>query len=261
MKVSLLYSELRALLAPVIPFAGTDDMLPILQRIAIATSGPYLVAQATDRFTAGFQRVQPSAPVDGEFTLLLMACDAKRMLHLLRPLRGSDPKVTITIDEHGVVHVSADDAGLALGFRGIDVSFSSPVIGDGFPDLVSVLPKDLTDTVGEVGLNLDLLTKFRTALELNRESGGPKRLPFAIHMPTSVGKPITITAGDDFVGIVMPLRPENHSGIPAQLDTWRPMIPRNGIKAPATEPETAAGLVPPKELVSDESPEAAEATS
>lgn len=244
MKVTLLYSELRALLAPVIPFAGADDMLPILQRVAVATSGPYLVAQATDRFTAGFQRIQPSTPVDGEFTLLLQASDAKRMLNLLRPLRGSDPKVAIAVDEHGVVHVSADDAGLALGFRGIDVSFSSPVIGDGFPDLVSVLPKDLTDTVGEVGLNLDLLTKFRTALELNKDGGNKRRLPFAIHMPTSVGKPITITAGDDFVGIIMPLRPEDHAGIPAQLDTWRTMIPRNGVKAPDAAPEVAAGLKP-----------------
>lgn len=245
MKVSLLYSELRALLAPVIPFAGADDMLPILQRIAVATSGPYLVAQATDRFTAGFQRIQPGTPVEGEFTLLLQATDAKRMLNLLRPLRGSDPKVAIEVDDHGVVHVSADDAGLALGFRGIDVSFSSPVIGDGFPDLVSVLPKDLDESVGEIGLNLELFSKFRTALDLNKDgSQSKRRLPFAIHMPASIGKPVVVTAGDDFVGIIMPLRPENHPGIPAQLDIWRGMLPRNGVKAPDAAPETAAGLKP-----------------
>lgn len=238
MKVSLSYSELRKLFAPVVPHAGRDDMLPVLMRIAVAASGGYLVAQATDRFTAAFQRVALAEAPPAGFAVLLEASDAKRLIHLLRPIRGSDPTVTIELDGHGGVHVSAEDAGLALGFRGIDVSFSSPVLtANSFPDLSGLLPKDFNQHVGEQSFNLNMLTKFKAAVEeANRGALGDEgaRALCSIHMPSAPNKPLVFTAGPDFVGLVMPRRNHGsaHLTVPEALDSWRGTIPRNGLRPP-----------------------------
>jgi hypothetical protein len=119
MKIALLYSELRELLAPVIPHAGTDDMLPVLCTIPIATSGEHLVAQATDRFTAAFKRVKPATRPPARFAVLLQAADAKRLLNLLRPSRGTDPEITVEVTKSGEILVSSKSPGFALGFIGL----------------------------------------------------------------------------------------------------------------------------------------------
>lgn len=243
MKVTLSYSELRKLFAPVIPHAGTDDMLPVLTRIAVATSGAYLVAQATDRFTAAFQRVQPKVAPPAGFGLLIAAADAKRMIHLLRPIRGSDPAVVIEIDKHGGVHVSSESPGLALGFSGIDVTFSSPVLGENsFPDMASLIPATTDESVAEISFSLTLLTRFKAGVEGANQVSGHRdhRLACQIHMPDRMNKPLILTAGPDFIGVVMPRRHDGES-VPALLATWRDQIPRNGVRPPNGE---SAPVVP-----------------
>lgn len=259
MKVCLSFSELRKLLAPVLPHASSDDMLPVLNRVAIAVSGAYLVAQATDRFTAALQRVAVAETPDTRFRVLLEASDARRMLHLLRPLKGSDPTVTIEVDDVGGVHVSASDAGLALGFRGIDVSFSAPVLSDSsFPDLSTLLPKDFDEHVGEMSFDLAMLTKFKAAVdEAHRGQpagdAGSRRI-CSIHTPSTPGKPLVVTAGPDFVGLVMPRRPldSGHAFVPEVVDSWRGTVPRNGTRPPDRAAEPMSRPSPPSAVAPSE---------
>lgn len=63
MKLHLTVRDLRALLMPILPFAGTDDMLPVLTGIRLRVRGGYVTAEATDRFRAAMNRVQPSVVV------------------------------------------------------------------------------------------------------------------------------------------------------------------------------------------------------
>lgn len=242
MKIVLTYTELRALLAPVIPHACTDDMLPVLCRIAVATSGDQLVAQATNRFTAAFQRVKPAKRPPKTFGVQIHVRDAKRLLHLLRPIKDSNPSITLDVDKDGSLAVSADDDGLALGFSGVNLRFPS-VLGDGggqFPNLSTLMPTEFDDkkVAAAVGLNPDLLHAFKAAADQVRRTDGDHAATVYLHMPEPGNKNRTacaVTIGRDFIGLIMPRaslggralsqRAAASSEVRAVLDTWRDQIP------------------------------------
>lgn len=238
MKIVLTYSELRALLHPVIPHAGTDDNLPVLTTVAVASSGAYLVAQATDRFTAGFKRVQPAAKPPKGFGVLMQRSDAQRLLNLLRPDRGSDPQITLTVKD-GQIRVETKSAGLALGFVGFDVSFLQPILGhekNQFPDLGGLLPKraDFEKAAAASGFNLTFLTRFRAAMDASNLSKHEQTL--VIHMGSTPAKPLIVTVEDDFVGIIMPRRSTWPTSTVEIIDDWRDMVPRSGVRPPGSGP-------------------------
>lgn len=246
MKVSLSYSELRKLFAPVLPHAGTDDMLPVLTRIAVASSGPYLVAQATDRFTAAFQRVWLASAPPAGFGVLLEASDAKRLVHLLRPIRGTDPLIEISVDDNGAVRVASESPGLALGFEGINLRFSSPVLGENaFPDMASLIPEvgDDYEAVAEAVFDITLLSRFKAATDAaNLGKVGNKRIGCQILMPSQPTKPLTVAVGADFIGMLMPRnRSAGMETVASRLHGWLNTVPRNGIRPPSGGP---APLIP-----------------
>lgn len=218
MKTAVLkYSELRALLYPVIPHAGTDDMLPVLCQIPITEHSGYLVAQATNRFTAAFKRVKPEKKPPKGFATAIEIHAAKKLLTLLRPIRGHDPAIELRADGDKI-HVQTETSGFQFGFA--HVGFTLDCVDTGpsvkFPDVGSLLPEDLAATVSEQAFNYDLLTTFKAALD------GRARYErtLLIRMGATPNKPMLVTVtGDhlgDFVGMIMPRRTSGDGSIGAE---------------------------------------------
>lgn len=246
MKIVLTYSELRALLAPVIPHAATDDMLPSICQIPIAESNGFLVAQATDRFTAAFKRIKPNTPAPEGFATSFATADARRLLSLLKPGRGSDPEIEIEPTDTGDVKVTSKSGGFSLGFTELRLAFPSPDLfssSNSFPDMGGLLPKSCDNAVSFGGFNLRFLARFNIAIEVEF---GDNNSAAGLRFGDSPNKPLLVSVGQDFLGLIMPRRligegVSTGDPTPAVVESFRAIVPRFGAKAPSSErvPETA----------------------
>ncbi|CAB4727842.1 MAG: hypothetical protein F2667_12565 [Actinobacteria bacterium] len=244
MKLTLRYSELRKLLAPVIPHASTDDNLPVLCTIPVAVCGDYVVAQATNRFTAAFQRIVPATGIPkAGFETRIRRADATRALTLLRPSRGSDPEIVWSVDHVGRMRFKAAEGGLAIGLAEIDLTMVAPTISggetDNYPNLSKLLPTTFDDACPEAGFNIEYLGYFRTALDANFLSGA-RYQGLQIRMGAK-NKPLIVAAGPDFIGVIMPRRPTDDRsgrdlpGVPEFVNGWANTIPVVTYAAPPAE--------------------------
>lgn len=199
--------DLRALLAPVLPFVGPADF-PALQSIHVTVTDTQLVAAATDRFRIGVVR-RPLALPDAEETpavttgdFLIGARDAKRVLDLFKATRYDNPTIRVTVEDLDSESGSTVTVENISGFDGIDtmrIRFTGNVSVPSWPTgiykiVAEACARRETDDI-PIGLNADLLADFKHAVE----HGEALTLHRGLH-----SKPVGVTCGEHFAGAIMP---------------------------------------------------------
>lgn len=97
--ITLLPEDLRDLVRRVLPFVGTDEILPMLTGVAFEARGGMLTATATDRYVIGVAKLtMPEAP---DVVFSITAGHWREVLRLYPvPRKAGEPlPVTLTVDD------------------------------------------------------------------------------------------------------------------------------------------------------------------
>lgn len=243
--VRLSITALHRLLAPVLPFAGTDDMLPVLQTVHLEVHGRHLYAVATDRFKAGVHRVPAHADyLHGDkntderdvalkaaqgFEALVSTADLAAILTVWRPTRSDMRNLELRAvpNEHtaGLTNRSPGlvvaDTGTADRTYGRRVTFEAAHLSGQYPKVRSLFADVVRDATkpGDTGHTMMNVAHYGPALAAAQSTLGRRGEGVTIRH----GKKMTaLYAGEDFVAIVMGRRrldPDGTALPPLELAT------------------------------------------
>lgn len=228
--IRLKASELRDLLAPILPIAGRDDMLPVLTAVLIETRKGYVTATATDRFRAAIHRIKPEQELvedEQTFRSLVFGGDLRRALALFKPTRYNDPQLELIESPDG--HLCIADVGALTGLAG--ATFNMQLCEGQFPDILKLIREALATepTAHEAGVNPSFLADFRNA--------APRHTALRIRMGATSGKPIVLTGGENFVGVLMPRRliSEDNDGFGNVDQMWTAFLAPEPVAKPVAK--------------------------
>jgi hypothetical protein len=204
-RITLTASQFKSLVAPVLPFASRDDMLPVLNSVLVESRGKWLSSTATDRFRVGVKRIEKATTEDDQaaewpaFRALVSVRSARSVLDLFKPRRHFNPEMTLTVDGERLI---VEGSG---GFDLFDASRFEHTLVDGeYPKTDSLfrtaLATPAAKRVGEVGVNPAFLADFKAA------AGSPTLRIVTGGKPDIAGKgnPLVVTDDDGFIGLLMP---------------------------------------------------------
>lgn len=199
MKAAALFTALSDALLFTAP---TSARLPMLEAVRLEFGAGQLVAVATDRFVLGVSRVDYAGAT---FTMLLAGGDAKALVKMAKTVKReeSSREVSIEVDNVGSRGQNTVtfrfSSGEAMTARGADVQF---------PRWRQLLPADSSRMGGLIGMGYNPAHLGRFAKVRGGEQGAGAQM---VVFPTSTanGKPgpTAITIGENFFGLVMPIRP------------------------------------------------------
>lgn len=192
--VTLTASQLRDLVAPVVPLAGKDESLPLLKSVLIRSSGPYLTATATDRYRMGIKRMRTEEPPPAGLRAVVSLSALKSILSIFKPTRTHNPELRLTF-EGDTVRVES-----GFLFEGVgSASIVHPLVEGDYPPVDRLVRDAIGREQGDavpVGLNPTLLGDFRHAQQMGEplilRCSGPK-------------SPVLVHVGEDFIGLVTPI--------------------------------------------------------
>lgn len=224
--------DLRDLLEPVLPFAGKDDMLPVLAGVMIQADGHTVTATTTDRFRLAICRHISTVKVP-KFEALIRTKDLRRVLTLFRANRFDNPTLRMAFNGKSLKVSTTEGFG---GITGASLTFD--YLNGEFPRAWSVIRDALNS--GEpradiFGLNPAFLADFKAASRVARE-------PLVFRTGAGAGKPLIVMAGDHFIGALMPRRTVSASAgseEAAYAETargWLPLLGEPQQKAAAKKP-------------------------
>ena len=199
--------DLRALVAPVLPMACKDDMVPVLCAVLIESNGKWLSATTTDRFRGAIKRIPKRATDDDPTTewpefRALIPTHAVRSLLTMFKVKPRTPPATITmtvdVDDAGVARLTAEAVGLFDLFDSGRFAYTL-LKDDGFPEIRPLVRKALETPSekrsAEVGLNPNFMADFRSC--------GAQTLRVVLG---ATGQPAVVTDDEGFIGLLMPRR-------------------------------------------------------
>lgn len=195
--------NLRDLLAPVLPLAGSDHDLPVLCAVLLRVQGRYLTATTTDRFRVGICRHEFATAEDGgeggdaDFRALVRTADVRRVLSTFKPTRYLDPLLSLTVDGDRLV-VESDDGTLD---GGVSARLGLPLERGEYPKVDSIVVEALTADTNRVdtfGVNPAFLADFKHAARHG--------MPLVVRPGIKPSKPVGVMCGEHFVGAIMPRR-------------------------------------------------------
>lgn len=191
--------QLRALVDPVLPAAGTDDMLPILKAVRVEAQGKWLVAVATDRFTIAVQRIARSEGEWPAWSATIPTQTLRSLFATFKPSRrDTDPEIELTLAGDSL-HVTGCSQLLDVQ----EASIVYPLESGEFPKVGAMLSKAVEAEPGDPSFAFDpakmarLLSKARGSVTLK---AGP------------TGKAMVLHDGDDWLGLLMPRKLVYSSG-------------------------------------------------
>lgn len=195
--LNLTAREFAAAVNPILPLAGRDDMLPVINAVLIETDGKWLSAMSTDRFRIGIKRIE-KRPTDDDpstewptFRALIPLRSVRSLLSMFKPTRTMNPELRLTVDGDNLI---AEGAG---GFDLFDSSrFTYALTPGEFPDLRALVRKaaeKVDERAHEAGINPFFMADFKAC--------GNTTLRVAFGAP---GRPIVLTDDDGFIGLLMP---------------------------------------------------------
>lgn len=239
------------LVNPILPIAGTDEMLPVLTCVKFSVRGGWLLASATDRFRLAVKRVKTDAT---GFDALVPQRDIRTILKIFKPRRRDEEFGKLTLEHHPTkneLQVSRSD-GFNWSFGFIDASLRFTAESGEYPEIHKVINAAAgapRETDGWFAVNPTYMADWRHAVGRNR--------PLLIRLGKP-NQPILVTA-DDFIGLQMPLRAETHKvdqgdGRPAvfvppdDLSDWAGLL--EATEAKPTLPAKKAAARPPKKSAS-----------
>jgi len=177
-------------------FAGTDDMLPVLETVHVTGDGSTLTLEATDRYGLGLETVELTEPLAVPFALLVEAralvaavkatVAARSLLLVLRPDRDG-----LTVDDGG------------------GTSIRLPAVNGEFPKTRSLWDAHAgAESAGAELIALDWATLGRLA---KVQTDAHRRKPYTGIDPVrftirAASKPYGVEIGETFRALVMPVR-------------------------------------------------------
>ena len=178
---------LHALLDPVLPFADKGDSMPVLATVRLCGKGKWVTATTTDRYRLAMQRREIAAP-DG-WSALVNVRDIKAIFATFKATRANDPEMVLSFDG-STLRVSGGQFSAALTFDLYPGEY--PAVGELFVEAFGG-----TMQATHTSLNVAFLADFQQAARLNEPN---------MHFFVRDHKPCGIAIGDDFRGVIMPVR-------------------------------------------------------
>lgn len=228
----------RSLVDPVLPFAGRDGMLPVLNAVRIESTGTHLLAMTTDRFRIGVQRLATEGDKWPAFEATIPLAAVRSIKTLFKVRAGDlDSQLTLTVDD-GILSVESTEANL-LDMLGATARYSLD-LGE-YPEFRQLVEKAIkaAPTQTAVGINAAFLADFRGL-------GGRER-HLSMKLPGDDSKPVVFADGEDFLGILMPRRMPDDV-FPALTD-WLPLLAEKPAKKKTGARKPAAKKAAPKKAV------------
>lgn len=188
-KVAMKAHELHTILNDAVRFASTDDTIPQITVVRLETFGTNIVAVATDRFVLGVSR----ADCEGDsFAATISAHDVKNVLKIAKTVRRDYTSRHVGIDHN------ADQSTVTFMFN-TGESITVNTSDRDFPNWQRLLniSSDSSAGVGFISVNQSKLSVFTGV------RGGKETMRAYVREPN---KPIIVTVGDSFVGLLMPVR-------------------------------------------------------
>ena len=201
MKLTLKAHALHTVMSDAIVFAGDGATIPVLNGIRLETvqRGAIVdvIAVSTDRFTLGVSRADGSGDILPGFNLA--ASDAKNIVRIAKTVARMQSYRTVDIE------TADDDLNVMFVFStGETVTVRKS--DHEFPRWRQLFPTDdagMADDVSGIGYTPEYLAKFGKV-------AASKRNPMRFF--PRAAKPGVVMIGDDFMGIIMPVR------IPGETD-------------------------------------------
>ncbi len=214
MTVQLMTNELTRILKDAQIFASADSTLPSINAVHLEARGGELLAVSTDRFVLGVSK----APLDesGEaFEVALPLRQVKSIVQLAGACKQAFSKAALKVE----------DGKLSVAFSSGE-TLTLPVeleVGPhrGWMQLLSAVADEPPSKLMEI--NPQLLAKFA------RVSGARTRLRLGFFGPS---KPIRASIGDDFVGLIMPVRIDLKETLEWTTPDWAKQAPEKPKRKP-----------------------------
>lgn len=184
-------------------FAGRDNSLPMLYGVQLEADGKRLHARATDRFTLGISTTVYEGPA---FKVFLPMPEVDLLRAFTRPGRGWRKTRIATL------HCTPQATILRVSIDGATVSVPAGRVE--FPKFRQLFPSTGTEVeafTGGMGFNPAYLARFGRVG--GRHSG-------ARYYQQGRNKPMVVTVGDDFVGLIMPVRTPDDQASRLSLPDW-----------------------------------------
>lgn len=206
--------DLFAAISDVLPFAGTDATLPMLTCIKLEASSDRMVSVTTDRFTLGARRVDYSGEA---FEAMLWGADAKNLQRIAKTVKRDVGTRTVAIElqRRRVWQAGEDHRDMSAGTESGDVVALTFKFSTGeaitvqaadvqFPKWQHLIPTtdEITpaDGLARLAYNPGYLAKFaKVSSDANHQMVLWTR-------PGVENKPLTVTIGTEFIGLIMPVR-------------------------------------------------------
>lgn len=178
--------------------APASAKLPFLEAVRLEFGVDQLVAVATDRFVLGASRVEYSGVA---FTVMVAESDAKALVKMAKTAKRDEStrEVTVEVADAGAQVTFRFTTGEAMTVRGLDVQF---------PKWRQLLPADASRMGGIVGMGYTpaYLKRF-TQVRADEQASGAQMVVFPSVTPSGKPGPTAIGIGEDFFGLLMPVRP------------------------------------------------------
>lgn len=223
-------AELQHIARAVLVHAGTDAMWPLLNDVHIEVRDGHLLLAATDRFTLGVYRTGLSEHSGDPIEIRVPAPVLRSAVTMIGrrsrgevQLRLTPDHVTLTFDHP---QVRADAAASPVSY----VMPAEPSTQPLWLRLVNTTTAEaMTATETVTGVNPAYLARFRHAAH--------RFEPILIHGPGRAMKPVLVTAGEHFIGLIMPV----HVGASGSEDDGTDALTSwHNLAADPATPATAA---------------------
>lgn len=211
MTITLQTNELVRILKEAALFAHSSPDIPVINAVHVEARGGDLVAVATDRFVLGASKTELDEP--GQFLAVLPL----RQVKTITQLAGAGKQCFST------VAIDADDKQVRVAFSsGETLTLANELEAGAHRAWMGLLKSSASDEPSKaMDLNPQLVAKFA------RVSGATRmRMHFFGH-----AKPIRVSVGDSFVGLVMPVRMPDDVSMDWSVPEWTD--PPELKKAPA----------------------------
>lgn len=190
--------DFTQLVRPVIPHAERSETFPLLASVYLTTINKRLHAVATDRFTIGIQRAPQEVTAPKNLAAAIPIRAIRQILATFKPSRNVNPEITFEFTD---TEVRVSTEGLDSGvFGGSTAAFTFHLAQGDYPPVARLFHFDevpADQMAHTIMLNPSYMAKFAQAL-IHGE-------PMIMH-PARKGKPLMVTVGIDFIGLIVPMR-------------------------------------------------------
>jgi len=223
MTITLQTNELVRILKEAALFAHSDNTIPVINAVHLEVRGSELVAVATDRFVLGASKTELDEPRQ------FLAALTLRQVKTITQLAGAGKQCFST------VAVDADDKQVKVAFSSGEILTLPTEVErgahHGWLKLVEAQPD--CEPSKAMDINPQLIAKFA---RLQGSRASRMRMHFFGH-----AKPIRVSVGDSFVGLVMPVRMPDEVSMDWAAPEWlrEPEKPTRAARKPRAKKTTS----------------------